>query len=101
VNEDGRFMPSLSQYSRVDASGVSSHGIGAWTHVQIAAYTNFGLAAGRASASGPMAEVVSNSLPYLMTQDIASLTSYLRTAPARVAPSHAAAPTRRKEWWAP
>jgi hypothetical protein len=94
-------MPSLSQYSLVDASGVSSHGISVWTHVRIAPYTSSGLAAGRASASGAMAEVVSNSPHYLMTQGIASFTSYLRTIPARVAPSHTAAPTGRKEWWAP
>jgi len=52
-------MPSLSQYARVGAGGVSSHGIGAWTNEQIAAYLRSGHAAGRASASAPMAEVVS------------------------------------------
>jgi hypothetical protein len=94
-------MPSLSQYLRVDASGVSSHGIGVWMNVQIAAYPSSGLTAGCVSASGPIDEVVSNSPHYPMTQHIASLTSYLRTVSARVPQSHAGAPTRRKEWWAP
>ena len=58
-------------------------GIGAWTDEQIAAYLKTGHAPGRASASGPMAEVIADSLQYLSIEDIASLTSYLRSVPAR------------------
>ena len=71
----------------------SQHGIGAWTDEQIAAYLKSGHAAGRASASGPMAEVVSNSLQYLTAQDIASLVSYLRSVPASTDHLHIAADT--------
>lgn len=69
----------------------SQHGIGAWTDEQIAAYLRSGHAAGRASASGPMAEVVSNSLQYLTADDVASLVNYLRSVPARTGPLHIAA----------
>ena len=69
------------------------HGIGAWTDEQIAAYLKSGHAAGRASASGPMAEVVSNSLQYLAAQDIASLVSYLRSVAASTGHLHIAADT--------
>jgi len=69
----------------------SQHGIGAWTDEQIAAYLKSGHAAGRASASGPMAEVVSNSLQYLTAQDITSLVTYLRSAPAGTGRLHIAA----------
>jgi mono/diheme cytochrome c family protein len=66
-------------------------GIGAWTDEQIAAYLKSGHAPGRASASGPMAEVVSNSLQYLAADDVASLVSYLRSVPARPGRVHIAA----------
>ena len=71
----------------------SQHGIGAWTDEQIAAYLKSGHAPGGASASGPMAEVVSNSLQYLTAQDIGSLVSYLRSVPARTGRLHIAADT--------
>jgi mono/diheme cytochrome c family protein len=69
----------------------SQDGIGAWTDEQIAAYLKSGHAAGRASASGPMAEVVSNSLQYLAAQDVASLVNYLRSVPAGTGSLHIAA----------
>ena len=71
----------------------SQHGIGAWTDEQIAAYLKSGHAAGGASASGPMAEVVSNSLQYLTAEDVASLVNYLRSVPASTGPLHIAANT--------
>jgi mono/diheme cytochrome c family protein len=56
-----------------------SYGIGSWTDEQIAAYLARGHAPGRSSASGPMAEVVENSLQYLTPDDINSLVTYLRS----------------------
>jgi mono/diheme cytochrome c family protein len=73
----------------------SRDGIGAWTDEQIATYLRTGRAAGRASASGPMAEVVSNSLQYLAADDVASLVRYLRSVPARPGRVHIAADTGR------
>ena len=71
----------------------SQHGLGAWTEEQIGSYLKSGHAAGRASASGPMAEVVSNSLQYLTAEDVASLVNYLRSVPARTGRLHIAADT--------
>jgi mono/diheme cytochrome c family protein len=57
----------------------AGYGIGSWTDAQLAAYLSQGHAPGRSSASGPMAEVVENSLQYLSSQDIAALVTYLRS----------------------
>jgi mono/diheme cytochrome c family protein len=56
-------------------------GVGDWSDQQLAGYLSTGLADERGSASGPMAEAVSNSLQYLVPADIAALVSYLRTVP--------------------
>jgi len=56
-------------------------GIGDWSDQQLASYLGTGHADERGSASGPMAEVVGNSLQYLVPADIAALVSYLRTVP--------------------
>ncbi len=54
------------------------YGIGNWSDQQIADYLNFGHAARRGSASGPMGEAVVNSLQYLTPDDTHSLVLYLR-----------------------
>ena len=54
------------------------YGIGDWSDEQIADYLRFGHAAGRGSASGPMAEAVGNSLQYLTADDTSALVQYLR-----------------------
>jgi mono/diheme cytochrome c family protein len=56
-----------------------SYGVGGWTDEQVSTYLSRGHAAGRSSASGPMAEVVENSLQYLTPGDIRSLVTYLRS----------------------
>jgi mono/diheme cytochrome c family protein len=56
-----------------------AYGIGAWTDAQLTAYLSQGHAPGRSSASGPMAEVVENSLQYLTAGDISALVAYLRS----------------------
>ncbi|MDB5534604.1 MAG: cytochrome c family protein [Hyphomicrobiales bacterium] len=73
-------------------------GIGGWNDDAIAAYLASGHARGHSSASGPMGEVIENSLRYLTPEDIKSMVVYLRTvAPIRNAPAIAttvaAAPT--------
>ena len=60
-----------------------THGIGAWSDGEIAAYLTTGHAQGRGSAAGPMAEAVQNSLRFLQPADTAALVSYLRSVPAR------------------
>lgn len=54
------------------------HGIGAWTDQELTDYLSKGHAAGRGTASGPMGEVVENSLQYLTPADISALVTYLR-----------------------
>lgn len=54
------------------------YGIGSWTDQQLSDYLSKGHANGRGAASGPMGEVVENSLQYLTQADIAALVTYLR-----------------------
>lgn len=60
-------------------------GIGAWSDAQLEGYLAHGHADGRSSASGPMAEVVDNSLRFLSQDDIVAMAAYLRSVPPRVA----------------
>jgi mono/diheme cytochrome c family protein len=53
-------------------------GIGSWTDQQLSDYLYKGHANGRGAASGPMGEVVENSLQYLTREDVAALGTYLR-----------------------
>lgn len=57
----------------------SLYGIGSWSDEQLRSYLSRGHAPGRSSASGPMAEVVENSLQYLTPDDIDALATYLRS----------------------
>jgi mono/diheme cytochrome c family protein len=57
-------------------------GIGAWSDSQIEDYLSHGHAEGRSSASGPMAEVVDNSLRFLTDVDIRAMATYLKSVPA-------------------
>ena len=59
------------------------HGLGNWSDEQIEQYLATGYAEGRGPASGPMAEVVENSLQYLSRDDIRAIVGYLRTIPAQ------------------
>ena len=60
-----------------------THGIGAWSDDDLAAYLATGQAPGHGPASGPMAEAVTNSLRYLTAEDIRAMVVYLRDIPAR------------------
>ncbi len=57
-------------------------GIGAWSDSQIDGYLSHGHADERSSASGPMAEVVDNSLRFLTNVDIHAMATYLASVPA-------------------
>ena len=58
-------------------------GIGAWSDSQLQDYLAHGHADGRSSASGPMAEVVDNSLRFLSQDDIGAMAAYLKSVPSR------------------
>jgi mono/diheme cytochrome c family protein len=53
-------------------------GIGDWSEQQLSEFLSQGHAAGRSSASGPMAEVIENSTQYLTPEDNQALVNYLR-----------------------
>lgn len=59
------------------------HGIGDWSKDDLEQYLLTGHAAGRGSASGPMAEAVENSLQYLRLEDVSALVAYFRQIPAK------------------
>jgi mono/diheme cytochrome c family protein len=76
-------------------------GIGAWSNEDLVSYLSTGHAAGRGTASGPMAEAVDHSLRHLTASDIAALVAYLRSVPpigsGIAAPPPAALPQSHKD----
>ena len=68
-------------------------GIGDWSDAELTAYLSSGHAEGRGGTSGSMAEAVNLSLRLLSAEDIASIVTYLRTAPP--VPSTLAGPIER------
>jgi mono/diheme cytochrome c family protein len=70
---------SVQGWTAYNTTSDAEYGIGSWTDAQLAAYLSKGHAPGRSSASGPMAEVVENSLQYLTPRDITALVTYLRS----------------------
>ena len=57
-------------------------GIGAWGDAELTSYLSTGRADGHSSASGPMAEVVADSLRYASSDDIHAIVAYVRSVPA-------------------
>jgi mono/diheme cytochrome c family protein len=57
-------------------------GLGMWSDEELVAYLASGHAERHGSASGPMGEVVENSLQYLTPGDIRAMVAYLKTVPA-------------------
>jgi mono/diheme cytochrome c family protein len=57
-------------------------GIGAWSDADIARYLSQGHATSHGAASGPMGEVVAESVSRLSSSDIQAMVTYLRTIPA-------------------
>lgn len=56
-------------------------GLGAWSEQEIATYLKTGVAPGKTTAFGPMAEVVQNSLSHLSDADLAAMATYLKSIP--------------------
>jgi mono/diheme cytochrome c family protein len=57
-------------------------GVGSWSDADLAHYLSTGHADGRGTTSGPMGEVVDESLSHLLPSDVNSLVVYLRTVPS-------------------
>lgn len=54
-------------------------GIGDWSNQDIVTYLKTGYLAGKASASGPMAEAIEHSLQYLPDSDLQDIATYLKS----------------------
>lgn len=57
-------------------------GIGNWSNQDLISYLKTGLVAGKASASGPMAEAIGHSLQFLSGFDLAAIARYLKSVKA-------------------
>ena len=62
-------------------------GIGKFSDKQLVAFLKRGAVKGKTTAVGPMREVVHNSLSYLTDDDLMAIAIYLKSQPARGAPS--------------
>ena len=61
-------------------------GIGAWHDDDLISYLSLGHVSGHGTASGPMGEVVDQSLSQMAPEDIRAVVAYLRSAPATASP---------------
>jgi mono/diheme cytochrome c family protein len=61
-------------------------GVGAWNETELAQYLSTGHAAGRGTASGPMAQAVELSFARLTPGDIRAMVTYVRSVPALATP---------------
>ncbi|MEN3291270.1 MAG: hypothetical protein V7642_523 [Burkholderiales bacterium] len=81
----GGMIPMLNWYASPLTSDAKA-GLGEWEIAHIADLLKTGVSA-RGVASGPMAEVVSESLQYLTDADVAAMATYLKSLPQSGAPS--------------
>jgi len=89
----GARIPMLDWYA-ASLTGESEAGLGQWTVQELADLLETGVSA-RGAASGPMAEVVRQSLQHLSDNDIRAMAVYLKSLPQAVAAKTEAAP---KTW---
>ena len=74
---EGGLIPSLNWY----APALNADSLATWEQQHLAAFLKNGITPRRA-VTGPMAEVVANSLQYLTPEDVQAITSYLKMRPA-------------------
>lgn len=67
------------KWKAYDITSDKQTGIGGWTDDALVSYLSMGFAKDHGPASGPMAEVVSNSLSRLPAEDIHAMVTYLRS----------------------
>jgi mono/diheme cytochrome c family protein len=85
------------KWKAYDISSDKQSGVGGWSDQALAGYLASGFAENHGPAAGPMAEVISNSLRFLPTEDIHAMVTYLRSVkdvpsavPAKSTPANAA-----------
>jgi len=74
---EGGLIPSLNWY----APALNADSLATWEQQHLAAFLKNGVTPQRA-VTGPMAEVVANSLQYLTQEDVQAMASYLKMRPA-------------------
>ncbi|MDB5975554.1 MAG: alcohol dehydrogenase [Nevskia sp.] len=78
----GAVIPVLDWYAPPLNSDLHA-GVGGWEREELSALLKVGIS-NRGVASGPMAEVVYNSLQHLSQADVQAISVYLKTLPAKV-----------------
>ena len=86
----GGLIPTIGWYAPSLTSEAEA-GLGRWSEAHIVQLLGTGVAPG-ASATGPMAEVVAQSLQYLSQDDLGAMAAYLKSLPAAPPGAHPAAP---------
>jgi mono/diheme cytochrome c family protein len=86
----GGLIPTIGWYAPSLTSDAEA-GLGKWSEAHIVQLLGTGVAPG-ASVTGPMAEVVLQSLQYLTPDDLGAMAAYLKSLPAAPAPERRAAP---------
>ncbi|MDY7536986.1 cytochrome c [Undibacterium sp. RTI2.1] len=86
ANELGGAIMPISRWYAPSLVAQDEAALSTWSSNDISTLLRTGVSE-KAHASGPMAEVVSNSLQYLSDGDIHAMTSYLRSLPGKAAPN--------------
>ncbi len=86
----GGLIPTIGWYAPSLTSEAEA-GLGKWSEAHIVQLLGTGVAPG-ASVTGPMAEVVAQSLQYLNQDDLGAMAAYLKSLPAAPAGERPAAP---------
>jgi mono/diheme cytochrome c family protein len=73
----------LSGWHAYNITPDKNAGVGNWSDDELRQYLATGVAHGHASAAGPMADVVQDSMQYLSRQDVRSIVVYLRSVPPK------------------
>jgi mono/diheme cytochrome c family protein len=82
LNNNAKFAGAfVDNWRAYNITGDPESGLGAWKRADIARYLSTGHADGHGTATGPMGQVVADSLSYLAATDIEAITSYLVTIP--------------------
>ncbi|EKT58158.1 cytochrome c [Providencia burhodogranariea] len=74
---------SIDGWKAFNISPSIADGIGSWSTSEIVQYLRSGSVPGKATAAGPMAEVISHSTRYMTDTDLNALAVYLKDQPAR------------------
>jgi mono/diheme cytochrome c family protein len=86
----GGLIPTLAWYAPSLTSDAEA-GLGKWSEPHIVQLLGTGVAPG-ASVTGPMAEVVMQSLQYMTQDDLGAMAAYLKSLPAASGGEHPPAP---------